>query len=304
MIKLYFLTTCFLISSLGINAQSWYQYFDGADTSVFNSILFTIDTTGGNVWQIGPPQKTIFDSAASVPNVLVTDTINFYPNNDTSACVAKVNVWTSWGILALQWKQKLDFDSAQDVGLIEYSVDSGITWTSVFNNPFVYNFYGFDTINVDTVTSGAVGFTARDTSWNDIWLCFDMSWVSQVTDTVYFKFKIQTDSITNDREGWMIDNMNSHLTIFHTAKGEQLRPYLTVYPNPTNGIVYVETMHVNEFHIIEKMELIDVTGKVVKEWKNVPTKFWIDVSDQPNGSYFLKVQTNLQTNTVPVIINH
>lgn len=303
MVKLYFLATCFLIASIGAKAQAWNQYFDGADTSVFNSILFSIDTTGGNVWQIGPPQKTIFDSAASVPNVLVTDTINFYPSNDSSYAQCKVNVWTSWGILALQWKQKLDLDSAMDVGIIEYSLDTGNTWTTIFNDPHVYNFYGYDSTNVDTVASGVVGFTGRDTSWSDIWLCYDMSWLSVWTDTVYFRFKIMTDSVNNNSEGWMIDNMNSHLTIFHTAKGELLKPYLSVYPTPTSGIVYIETIHVQEFHIIEKMELIDVNGRVVKEWKNCPTKYWIDISDQPNGSYFLRVQTNLRTNTTPVILN-
>ena len=304
MIKNYFLVFCFLCSSLALNAQQWLQYFDGADTAYNNSIIFSIDTTGGNVWQVGPPQKTIFDSAASVPNVLVTDTINFYPANDSSYCDATVQVWTSWGILALQWKQKLDLDSAEDVGVIEYSLDHGVTWTSIFNDPHVYNFYGYDTVNVDTVPSGVVGFTGRDTAWSDIWLCFDMSWLSITTDTVKFRFKIETDSIDNSSEGWMIDNMNSHLTIFHTAKGEQDRPYLTVYPNPTSSIVYIETRHLNQFHIIEKMELIDLSGKAVKTWSNIPTKYWVDVSDVPNGSYILKVQTNIQTNSVPLIISH
>ncbi len=37
----------------------------------------TIDTTAFplNIWEIGHPQKPLFDSAASTPNAIVTDTI-------------------------------------------------------------------------------------------------------------------------------------------------------------------------------------------------------------------------------------
>ncbi|HTF05173.1 MAG TPA: T9SS type A sorting domain-containing protein [Bacteroidia bacterium] len=301
MIKNYFLITCFLFLSSTVGAQQWYQYFDGADTSSFTAILIQIDTTGGNVWQIGPPQKQIFDSAASVPNVLVTDTINSYPANDSSSFSFATYPWMSWGIFALQWKQKLDLDSAQDVGVIEYSPD-GITWTSVFDNPFVYNFYGFDTVNVDTVASGVVGFTGTDSTWSDIWLCFQMSWLQQFNDSIRFRYTIYSDSTDNQSEGWMIDNMMMHITIVHTAKGEQKEEYMKVFPSVTTGIVNIETVALQEYHIIETMQLVDVNGKVVKEWKNVPTRFWIDISDQPNGSYFLKVTTNKQTNTFPVIL--
>ena len=125
-------------------AQFHTQYFDGADTSLYNAILIDIDSDSSNVWQIGIPQKIIFDSAATLPNAIVTDTINFYPSSDTSRFIAKVYLnGNNWGIFALQWKQKLDLDTAFDGGIIEYSTDTGNTWVNVFNNPNVYNFYGF-----------------------------------------------------------------------------------------------------------------------------------------------------------------
>lgn len=304
MIKNYFLATCFLISSLAASAQQWNQYFDGADTSSLSSIIVTIDTTGGNVWQVGPPQKTIFDSAASVPNVIVTDTINDYPANDSSAFYFKIPIWMNWGIFALQWKQKLDLDSAIDVGTISYSIDDGLTWSEVFGDPYIYNFYGYDSVNVDTVQSGVHGFTGTDTAWADIWLCYQMSWLQQfaTNDTLLFRFMIQTDSVDKQGEGWMIDNMMCHITIVHTAKGEQKDVYQKVFPSVTTGVVNIETMALSEFHIIEKMELIDMNGRTVKEWKNVPTRFWIDISDQPNGQYSLRIQTNKQVNSFPVIL--
>lgn len=308
MIKNYFLITglflAMIVPTVNVCAQQWQQYFDGADTAYWNSIIIEIDTTGGNAWQVGPPQKQLFNAPATVPNVLVTDTINPYPANDTSSFVFEMVPWSNWGIFALQWKQKLDLDSAQDVGIIEYSADDGVTWTSVFGDPYVYNFYGFDSVNVDTAANGLTGFTGTDTTWSDIWLCFQMSWLQQFAfnDTVLFRYTICSDSLDNQSEGWMIDNMLMHITIVHTAKGEQKDAYMKVFPSVTTGIVNIETMALQEFHIIENMQLIDAMGRVVKEWKNVPTRFWIDIGDQPNGSYTLKVQTNKQTNSFPVIL--
>lgn len=303
MVKNYSLVICFLISALGAKAQQWQQYFDGADTASINSIIIEIDTTGANVWQIGPPQKTIFDSAASVPNVLVTDTVNPYPANNTSSFTFEMVPWMNWGVFALQWKQKIDMDSAHDVGTIEYSND-GVNWISVFNDPYVYNFYGFAPGDTGTAANGVQGFTGTDSAWTDVWLCFQMSWLQQwsMSDTVQFRYTFYSDSVDTQKEGWMIDNMQMHITIVHTAKGEQKDAYQKVYPSVTNGIVHIETMAFNEFHIIENMQLIDATGRVVKEWKNVPTRFWIDIGDQPNGSYSLRIQTNKQTNTFPVIL--
>ncbi len=308
MMKLYSTIVCFLILSFSAKAQGyWQQYFDGDDTVGSPlALIVEIDTAGGNVWQVGPPQKTIFNAPATVPNVIVTDTINAYPANDTSSFYFEVPVWINWGIFAVQWKQKLDLDSAMDVGTLSYSGDGGATWTEVFGDPALYNFYGFQPTNVDTVQNGMTGFTGTDTTWRDIWLCYQMSWLQQfsVNDTITFRFTITSDSLNNQSEGWMIDNLMCHLTMTHTAKGEQRDAYQKVFPSVTTGVVNIETMALTEYHIIENMQLIDGAGRVVREWKNVPTRYWIDIADQPNGNYTLRIQTNKQVNTFPVILQH
>ena len=173
-----------------VQGQTYSQYFDGADTSAFNSLLINIDTSSSNIWQIGQPQKIIFDTAATFPNAIVTDTSNYYPTNNTSSFSFGVDPqWFGWGILALQWKQKLDMDIDYDGGIIEFSSDTGNTWKNVFNNPYVYNFYGFDTANQDTLISGDYAFSGTDSTWKDIWLCFDLSWLS-FSDSLMFRYTL------------------------------------------------------------------------------------------------------------------
>ncbi len=304
--KLYFISVFTILIVRFSSAQIYTQYFDGADTSLYNAILIDIDTVGSNVWQIGTPQKIIFDRASTLPNAIVTDTINFYPSNDTSRFIAKIWLnFSNWGIFALQWKQKLDLDTAFDGGIIEYSIDTGKTWVNVFNNPFVYSFYGFQTANQNTLAGGEYAFSGTDSTWRDIWLCFDLSWLQQFqwNDTVLFRFTFLSDSVNNNKEGWMIDNMLSHITLIHTIKETEQDKYLNVYPNPASNIVHIQAEKIMDFHIIELMELVDPLGRVVDMWTNIPTKFWFDASKYNDGLYFLKVKTNLKSENIPIVIN-
>lgn len=285
--KLLLLLLVFPFTSIG---QSFHQYFD-SDTN-FNTIPVIIDTPiNSNVWQIGPPQKTIFNDAASTPNVIVTDTLNYYPNNDTSSFIIKVSTEWSWGVLALQWMQKLDIDSIYDGGIIEFSVDTGQTWQNVFNNPYVYNFYGFQTQNADTLLDGTDVFSGKDTTWRNIWLCYDMSWGSVVTDTMYFKFTFVSDGINNNREGWMMDNFFCHTTQVHTVKEHENDNEISIYPNPSDGNINIEVKRKNEFQIIESLEVYSTSGRLVKSFENIPIKYFINLKDLPSGSYIVKVKS-------------
>ncbi len=288
-----------------LHAQVTYrQFFDGADTSVNNSLFVKIDTSSSNVWQIGSPQKDIFDVAATIPNAIVTDTLNYYPVNNTSSfSLGILPELFGRGIFALQWKQKLDFDSQHDGGIVEFSTDNGVTWDNVFGNPYVYDYYGYNIENIDTLPSGEYAFSGTDTLWKDIWLCFDASWMLSLGDSVFFRYTLKSDSIDNSKEGWLIDNFLAHLTIIHTVDNNaEQEAYIKVYPNPTTGKVNISVKKKEGFHIIEKIELVDVKGKVVQKWGESPTKFFVDISDHPNGVYFLNIKTNKGFETFKVVL--
>ena len=279
------------------------QYFDGADTLPYSSIQVRLDTGAGAGWQIGKPVKTIFNSAATVPRALVTDTAAPYtPNAQARAYFGfQTNAMPVFGIGALRWKQKLDLDTGRDGAIIEYSLDSGATWSNVFNNPDVYNFYGFNLANRDTLSDSTFCFSGRDTLWRDIWLCFDYSFMS-LYDSMAFRFTMRSDSVSTGKEGWMIDNLFVQRTFVHTVKKEPSARYLSIYPSPTNGIVNIEAEKRNGFHIIERMELRGSDGQVVQQWKTAPTKYFIDIGRHPPGQYYLTVQTNVATETVPILL--
>ncbi len=295
-----------ILPFLSYGQLTWFeQYFDG-DTSTQVGILnINIDTSSSNVWQIGRPQKSIFNSASTLPNALITDTVNFYPTNDTSSFLFGINrIWNNFGIVAIQWKQKLDMEKGHDGGIIEYSSDTGKTWTNVIHDPNVYNFFGFNYNNIDTLGSGEYAFSGLDSTWKDIWLCVDPNWLFAFSDTLLVRFTLKSDSIEHNREGWIIDNMLVHVTFAHTINEEDREQYMTVSPNPTTGRVNISTKKIEEYHVIEKMELVNMEGKVVQQWGLSPTKYFIEIDHHPDGIYFLYVKTNKGQEKFKIILEH
>lgn len=296
----------FALMPAGLFAQNYTQYFDGADTSVTNSVTYYIDTLdSNNIWQVGPPQKNYFSSAYSFPNVLITDTISPYPPLDTSVVQFKVQFpFGFYGIWAFQWDQKLDFGPG-DGGVVEFSVDQGAVWHNPFYSPYVYNFFGYNQANWGYTYDEA--FVGQDTNWRNVWVCLDLSWLSQQTDEVWARFTFTSDStggVAVPNEGWMIDNIYSEETWIHTLNEVEPEGYMTIFPNPADDRINIVTEKKTEFHIIEDLSLYSINGERVRHFENVPTKFFVDVADLPEGNYRMEVRTNFQQEEFSVVIKH
>lgn len=294
-----------LLFTLPTEAQWIYrQLFDGADTAAHNSLFMQIDSN--SIWQIGSPRfKRTLRAPATSPNVIITDTLHSYPINDSSSFEFDftMQVWNN-GIVALEWMQRLDFEDSADFGFIHFRASDTAAWQNVFNNSFVYNVFGFDSVNLKR-WNGEWGFTGRSDMQN-VWVCLDLSWLSQVSPNgkVYFRYSILSDSVATNHDGWIIDNMAAHLTAFHTINEEEMDQFMIATPNPSRGKISLKTRKNGTVQYIESIELIDLSGQVLKRWGLSPSKFEIDISDQKPGTYILKVNTNLQKEEFRIILQN
>lgn len=280
------------------------QGFDGADTAANRILTIQMDSASGNLWQVGLPRKGVFDSAASTPNAILTDTVSGYGLGLNQSFHYTYKDPQTFGILAIRWMQKIQAASGKDGGMVEFSVDGGQSWENTFDNPHVYNYYGFDQANVDTLANGKIGFTGTDSTWKDIWLCYDLSWLSGNLDSLMIRHTFISDSVAESMDGWMMDNFEVVLTIRHTiAEGPQ-REFIKVFPVPASDRINIQGKKLEQYFIIEEMDLTDPKGQVIQSWKNIPTKFFIDSRFYPNGLYYLRVKTNLNEQVTPVIIHH
>lgn len=117
---------------------------------------------------------------------------------------------------------------------------------------------------------------------------------------------VNQDSLVIDEPSSMfiIDSFSDTLSLFHIALGK-LRPSnvndfighsIEVYPNPTTGLVQIESNDID----INSIEVYDVVGNLVQKSKEYQT---IDLESQPNGIYFLRINSNGSFLTKRIIRN-
>lgn len=290
-------------------AQDFYlgQYFEPVEDQYFDEIEIEISPDDNNLWQIGQPQKNVFYESSSIPNAIVTDTLLPYTSYANSEFSMRIpNEGWGWGILAVRWTQKLDMRPGLDGGKVEFSLDHGDTWTNIMSDPNVYDFYGYSPDNIGLLNDQEV-FTGLDTNWRDIWLCFDSYWLS-LLDSVDLRFTFMSDTVIfgaqgGGNDGWMLDDFLIGMTYAHTVAETEQKEYISVYPNPAIDKIHIELKKIQEAHIIEEMILRDSQGNIVNSWSMIPTKYYIDVSSCATGLYSLEIRSNIQTETVSVMIS-
>lgn len=197
--------------------NKWYSFLLLLTVNIsygqINPLVFNFDTIesvfidtalSNNVWQIGKPQKTFFDSSYTYPNAILTDTINSYPSNTISQFIVKTPTYiNSHGGVNMRFLHKFDTDSLEDGGVIYVSVD-GINWTTLITSPAFVSTLSSSYPGNDTITSlQDIGFSGRSSNWQP----FDCYWNYPPTDTLWIQFKFASDSIQTFKEGWMIDSL-------------------------------------------------------------------------------------------------
>lgn len=176
--------------------------------------ILTIDVNSNptNIWQIGSPQKQFLSNAWSTSKVIITDSINSYPNNDTSSftieCTAiQSSSSVSWTNFTLNFQYFVDSDTLSDFGMIEFSPDNGVTWIDLINDPTYAQYLAWVTNNnvgqvpVLTGTSGA--WIEANLNMRQLGIFLDI----QPGTPFLWRFTFISDGIQNNRDGIMYDNI-------------------------------------------------------------------------------------------------
>lgn len=253
------------------------RFFDLNDRDTTNKYFYIDSTQSGNIWNLGTPSKTVFDSAYTPPLALVTDTINTYPNNNISSF--SFIVWTNCNYSAVYFMHRFNTDSLFDGCVIEYSTDGGITWDNIINS--TYSVWSTVYSNADTIASNSnkPGFSGTS-GWVGVAL------QGFTIDTVVeYRFTFTSDSVNTNKDGWMIDNIviqNFWYSDINEIKDNQK---IQIFPNPTSNFISIQTENNIKF---KSAEIKDVLGKTILTSNNTT----IDLSKFETGIYFLEVTTD------------
>jgi len=271
-------------TSFGQLFDDWYDLnFD----SQFGLQHLTIDTVSNpnNIWQIGEPQKSVFTNAYSAPNVLITDTINVYPINDTSIFyITNVAMgggfeWPHTVVLAGQYF--VYSDTLTDYGKIEFSPDNGTTWIDMLNDT-VGGWYwnGYD----------KPVLTGNSNQWKSFWVNLaELGYYFGVQDgdTVLYKFTFISDSIQNNKDGLMFDDFHFEDWVegieeigFDLIKSN-------CFPNPAENSLTVS--FTNDKDLQFEVYVYNILGKEICSSQTNSSSVNLSISSFNKGTYFYKL---------------
>jgi len=209
--------------------------------------IYFDSTQSSGIWQIGRPQKALFDSAYSGNFAMITDTAQNYSASSSDTFSFGFEIYGS--ITTVEFKHRFDFDSLHAYGNIEISADSGVSWHLLHDTINSFNFlnqvsnnlgsYGTDLNNFysmnDTTTNGINGFTGKSSGWVNSQIQFPCYAIKRPWE-VYLRFNFIADSVAIPAEGWMIDDIMiySYGGCGNLAESELTRK-VDIFPNPSFG---------------------------------------------------------------------
>lgn len=238
--------------------------FDYPNDTTF--VLLEIDSSdGNNIWQIGVPQKTVFNQANSSPNVIITDTINNYPINDTSSFTVRYKSFNCAGVFG---KYYVDSDSLNDFGLIEISIDSGQTWINILE----------DSLNLSL---DKPILTGNSNGWKDFELNLTNYQIETYENLFILRFSFISDSIDTQQEGLMFDDLTFCISV-NTKNLFQLNN-LKIFPNPATDLL---NFQLEEPIDNAEIRIYSTLGQLLTTQNINDTNTQFNVSDWQNGMYF------------------
>lgn len=287
--------------------KSQHTIMAGDSTNLETNVSFVhIDTTVGNIWQIGLPQKIFFGPSNSAPYSIMTDTINQYPTDNVSSFTVEfINPWG--GIIpdvGIGFWHKFETDSLMDGGYVEISVDSGATWTNLVVDSSAMIFYPTNFyFPADTILGNIPAFSGTQSNWE--YSEFFFQWlipvISQHSDEmerdlmvnkVMFRFNFKSDGIENNKAGWIIDDIAIRIyDIGGSILENELANFeVKVFPNPMmeKGIIQVVSKN-NEHNFT--INIYNIRGQLISTSKmDKNDQYIINNGDLRNGIYFYSIK--------------
>ncbi|MCK4661597.1 MAG: T9SS type A sorting domain-containing protein [Bacteroidales bacterium] len=285
----------------GYIAIPQYMYFDNNDENW--EYFLEVDTINypNNIWQIGRPLKTIIDSAYSSPNAIITDTNNTYPTNNTSVFIIKhvdQGGYSSPHSAEFAGYYKVNSDSLNDYGLIEFSHDNGTTWINIISDT-IYDQYIYWHTPKPNLTGNSNGWKNFFVDLAMLGLAFEIDF----NDTILLKFSFISDAVHDSLDGLVFDN-------FEFCDGTEGIDELgyknfssTVFPNPSNGQVTIEFE--NPTLSVFNLEIFDGYGRLVKSINHLNKDYIkIDLIELQAGIYYYSIvnrEDKLRSNNTFII---
>ena len=212
----------------------------------------------------------------------------------------------------LSFWHRYDTDPNRDGGRVELSTEGGSTWNDLRFN-FIEN--GYNGVILNPILTGELGFVGKSDGYiNSI---ADLNEYSGETVLIRFRF---ASNDTEEADGWYIDNVklfgdyraitneacvssdldenecgNATSVVFGdpstSNKNLESSLSISIFPNPTDGKVFLKLENDNNGSTIFKLNSLDGRVLKTKEVNFSNGVFEFDLSNFPKGIYLIQIQT-------------
>lgn len=280
------LTTFFIIQLLTSLAQSTIFYSDTINFEEPCYYLY-IDSASTNLWHVGIPDKTIFDTAYSPPYVIITDTLNSYTSNNHSKFILKLEPESigDGGYTFISFWHKFDTDSINDYGLVEVSYDEGDDWNVLYNDTTYLVYYERNGSN-----TGIYLATGQSNGWvyDNIEFVFYLTGAG-IPENIWLRFSFYSDDIQNEKEGWMIDNIQiTGIMPWGIEENNIFNSY--PFPNPCQDYVSIAMPDYENLNIT--LHIYYYLGQIIESKKFRCEEIHLDTKQYKNGVYIYEIINN------------
>lgn len=260
-----------------------------------NNLDIVISEGAEEIWQIGPPDKVLFDAAHTVPNAIVTQLSTAYPNNAEASFELEVEgyVVDEWfPFIQIEWYQQIDVEEGGDGGTIEASYDGGETWHNIFDSP-VFRPLVVGAHLPGELHNGHQGFTGT-LGWQWVAVCWGsyQGEVPENVESVKMRFTFISDDNQTFQEGWMMDGFTVPNAFVIGSIEDFGNRSLSLFPNPVSNELFVSNGMDSPDQ--NTLEIFDFSGRLVLKqefWMSEMYSIPVDVSDLAPGKY-LAILTN------------
>lgn len=271
-------------------SQSTIFYADTLNFEEPCNYLF-IDSSSTNLWQIGIPNKTILDSAYSMPFAVITDTIYYYTPDNHSSFILKLEseCIEVGGQTLISFWHKFDTDSIIDYGVVEVSYDEGNEWKVLYTDTtYSVNYYRIGPYTETYLATGQSKGWILDNIEFDFYLT-----QTGIPENIWLRFSFYSDSIHNEKEGWMIDNIQ--ITGAHPWGIKENNIFNSYpYPNPCQEYLSIDVPKNKNVNFT--LFIYDLSGKMIESKKFENDQININTKRFKNGVYFYKIINNKNRN--------
>ncbi len=112
---------------------------------------------------------------------------------------------------------------------------------------------------------------------------------------------IKNEAEVKKIKAWYLNNSNPICSEFNSIGIKYVKPNelsANVYPNPTSGLITIET---EDFNNSTKLVITDLLGKTLVNKQMNAQREIINMSQYESGIYFIKVYDNLKQKTIKII---